>query len=71
VTDAVVLGAGMAGILAAAVLADRGCSVTLIESDRLADEPAPRRGLPQAHHSHLRMHVRRQPQAVLRGCGGP
>ncbi len=52
-TNAVVLGAGMAGLLAAAVLADHGHAVTVIESDRLPDGPEPRPGVPQAHHSHL------------------
>ncbi|MGK5632034.1 NAD(P)/FAD-dependent oxidoreductase [Streptomyces sp. URMC 123] len=52
---AVVLGAGFAGTLAAAVLADHADEVTVVERDRLptAGTPAPRPGLPQARHAHL------------------
>jgi 2-polyprenyl-6-methoxyphenol hydroxylase-like FAD-dependent oxidoreductase len=50
---AVVVGAGMAGLLAARVLADVFDRVTAVESDPLPDEPVPRRGAPQGHHAHL------------------
>jgi 2-polyprenyl-6-methoxyphenol hydroxylase-like FAD-dependent oxidoreductase len=49
---AVVVGAGMAGLFAARVLADGFERVTLIERDPLPDEPIARRGVPQAHHAH-------------------
>lgn len=49
---AVVLGAGMAGLLAARVLADRYERVTLIERDRLPDTDVPRTGVPQGRHVH-------------------
>lgn len=51
---AVVLGAGLAGLLAAGVLARRFARVTLVERDELADAgPAFRPGLPQSRHVHV------------------
>lgn len=50
--DAVVIGASVAGLLAARVLADGFTEVTLIERDRLPDEPVARRGVPQGRHPH-------------------
>jgi 2-polyprenyl-6-methoxyphenol hydroxylase-like FAD-dependent oxidoreductase len=50
---AVVLGAGMGGLLAARVLADHFERVTVVERDLLPDEAKPRRGVPQASHVHL------------------
>jgi 2-polyprenyl-6-methoxyphenol hydroxylase-like FAD-dependent oxidoreductase len=50
---AVVVGASMAGLLAARVLADGFEEVTVIERDALADEPGVRRGVPQGRHVHL------------------
>lgn len=49
---AVVLGASMAGLLAARVLADFYETVTVVERDVLPDEPRQRRGVPQARHAH-------------------
>ncbi|MCB5181256.1 FAD-dependent oxidoreductase [Streptomyces antimicrobicus] len=50
----VVLGAGMAGLLAARVLAERFARVTLVERDAPAqDAPAFRPGLPQSRHVHV------------------
>ncbi|MCX4696015.1 NAD(P)/FAD-dependent oxidoreductase [Streptomyces sp. NBC_01408] len=49
---AVVIGGSMAGLLAAAVLAEHA-TVTIIDADTLPDSPAPRRGLPQARHVHV------------------
>lgn len=49
---AVVVGAGMAGLFAARVLADGFERVTLVERDPLPDEPVSREGVPQAHHAH-------------------
>jgi 2-polyprenyl-6-methoxyphenol hydroxylase-like FAD-dependent oxidoreductase len=51
-THAVVLGAGMAGLLAARVLADFYDDVTVVERDRLPDRPVQRRGIPQGRHLH-------------------
>lgn len=49
---AVVLGASMAGMLAARVLSDRYVTVTVVEQDRLRDEAVRRRGVPQATQPH-------------------
>ncbi|WNV76670.1 FAD-dependent oxidoreductase [Geodermatophilus sp. DSM 44513] len=49
---AVVVGAGMAGLLAAAVLADHVDRVTVVERDRLPDGAQPRRGVPQGWQVH-------------------
>ena len=49
---AVVIGASMAGLLAARVLADAYERVTVIERDRLPAGVEPRRGVPQGAHAH-------------------
>jgi 2-polyprenyl-6-methoxyphenol hydroxylase-like FAD-dependent oxidoreductase len=49
---AVVLGAGMAGLLAARVLADRYGQVTVIDRDELPQTPMHRRGVPHGRHLH-------------------
>lgn len=49
---AVVLGASMAGLLAARVLADAYTQVTVIDRDQLPERSAQRRGVPQGHHIH-------------------
>jgi 2-polyprenyl-6-methoxyphenol hydroxylase-like FAD-dependent oxidoreductase len=51
-THAVVLGAGMAGLLTARVLSDFYERVTVVERDRLPDTPTQRRGIPQGRHLH-------------------
>ncbi|MDT0570788.1 pyridine nucleotide-disulfide oxidoreductase [Streptomyces sp. DSM 3412] len=50
---AVVIGASMAGMLAAAALARSVDEVIVLERDDLPDEPRPRRGLPQGRHAHI------------------
>lgn len=50
---AVVVGASVAGLLTARVLADGFDRVTVIERDELADDPGPRDGAPQARQPHL------------------
>ena len=50
--DAVVLGAGMAGLLAARVLGDHFARVTVVERDRVPSRPAFRAGVPQSRHLH-------------------
>jgi 2-polyprenyl-6-methoxyphenol hydroxylase-like FAD-dependent oxidoreductase len=50
---AVVLGAGMAGMLAATALLRHVDTVTVLERDRLPEGPDPRRGVPQARHTHV------------------
>jgi len=49
---AVVIGGGLAGLLAARVLADHFERVTLIERDGVTTEAKPRKGVPQGHHVH-------------------
>jgi 2-polyprenyl-6-methoxyphenol hydroxylase-like FAD-dependent oxidoreductase len=51
--QAVVLGASMAGLLAARVLADTYQRVTVVERDPLPPMPANRKGVPQGRHAHL------------------
>ncbi|OBK32357.1 FAD-dependent oxidoreductase [Mycobacterium sp. 1245111.1] len=50
--SAVVLGAGMAGLLAARVLSEFYASVTIVERDALPDRPGHRKGVPQDRHLH-------------------
>ncbi|MEU5698697.1 NAD(P)/FAD-dependent oxidoreductase [Streptomyces aurantiacus] len=50
---AVVLGASMAGTLAAHVLARHVDTVTVVERDALPEEPEHRKGVPQGRHAHL------------------
>lgn len=50
---AVVVGASMAGLCTARVLADTFDHVTVLERDRLPDEARPRRGVPQGRHLHV------------------
>lgn len=50
---AIVLGAGMAGLVAARVLTDHFDRVTIVEQDALPAAPAARHGTPQAHHVHV------------------
>jgi len=50
---AMVLGASMAGLLAARVLADGYERVTIVERDLLPDTAQNRRGVPQARHVHV------------------
>src|ERR1700758_5578575 len=49
---AVVLGASMAGLLAARALADHFENVTVVERDVLPGDAANRRGVPQGRHLH-------------------
>jgi 2-polyprenyl-6-methoxyphenol hydroxylase-like FAD-dependent oxidoreductase len=49
---AVVLGASMAGLLAARVLTDSYGQVTVIDRDQLPESPMHRRGVPQGRHVH-------------------
>ncbi|GGM79259.1 hypothetical protein GCM10012275_57310 [Longimycelium tulufanense] len=52
-THAVVMGASVAGLLAASALVRHVDAVTVVERDRLPSGPQPRRGVPQACHTHL------------------
>ncbi|ORV40114.1 FAD-dependent oxidoreductase [Mycobacterium conspicuum] len=49
---AIVLGASMAGLLAARVLADFYARVTVVERDMLGDTADVRKGVPQGRHAH-------------------
>ncbi|WP_236242086.1 NAD(P)/FAD-dependent oxidoreductase [Streptomyces sp. CC228A] len=50
---AVVVGGGVAGLLAARALADHAERVTVVERDRFPQEPEPRAGVPQGRHIHV------------------
>jgi 2-polyprenyl-6-methoxyphenol hydroxylase-like FAD-dependent oxidoreductase len=50
--QAIVIGAGMAGLTAAGALADHFDQVLVLERDMLPSEPAHRAGTPQARHVH-------------------
>jgi 2-polyprenyl-6-methoxyphenol hydroxylase-like FAD-dependent oxidoreductase len=50
--QAIVVGAGMAGLMAAVVLSDHFSRVVIIERDTLPAEPALRKGVPQGGHVH-------------------
>ena len=50
---AVVLGASMAGLLAARVLSDAYQRVTVVDRDTLPNKPGNRRGVPQGRHAHV------------------
>jgi 2-polyprenyl-6-methoxyphenol hydroxylase-like FAD-dependent oxidoreductase len=49
----VVIGAGIAGLSAAAAVAPRYERVVLVDRDSLPDTATPRRGVPQSHHAHV------------------
>lgn len=51
-SHAVVLGAGMAGLMSAGALAEFYDSVTVLDCDALPDYPAQRKGVPQGRHLH-------------------
>ena len=50
---AVVIGASVAGLLTATVLAQNYTRVTVVDRDDLHDDPSPRRGVPQGRHAHV------------------
>ncbi len=54
---AVVIGASMAGLLAARVLCDHFGRVTLIERDCLPEDVVSRKGVPQGRHLQV-LHVK-------------
>src|SRR5690242_2360579 len=54
---AIVLGASMAGLCAARVLADFFQTVTVVDRDELPDDPANRRGVPQGRHVHALLRI--------------
>ena len=50
---AIVIGASMAGLLAARVLSDHFEHVTVIERDQLPENEQARKGVPQGRHIHI------------------
>ena len=50
--QAVVIGAGMAGLAAAGAIADYFERVIVLDRDRLPSQAAPRPGVPQSRHLH-------------------
>ncbi|GLY42728.1 FAD-binding monooxygenase [Amycolatopsis sp. NBRC 101858] len=52
-TSAVVIGAGMAGLMTARVLSDHVDRVLVLERDRLPRKPVARGGVPQGRHAHV------------------
>ncbi|WKX68970.1 NAD(P)/FAD-dependent oxidoreductase [Streptomyces sp. XD-27] len=53
VSDAVVVGGGLAGMLAVGALLDHVDTVTVVERDRYPAEPVFRKGVPQSRHLHV------------------
>jgi len=49
---AVVIGGSIGGLLTARVLSESFARVTVVDRDVLTDEAAPRKGVPQGHHTH-------------------
>ena len=49
---AIVIGAGMGGLMAAGVLARYFAEVLVLDKDRLPAEAEPRMGVPQSAHAH-------------------
>jgi flavin-dependent dehydrogenase len=52
-SQAIVIGGGIAGLLAARVLSSYFQQVTVIERDQFPDTPKPRKGVPQSFHPHV------------------
>jgi 2-polyprenyl-6-methoxyphenol hydroxylase-like FAD-dependent oxidoreductase len=50
--NAIVIGAGMGGLLASRALADCYGEVTVVERDALPRAYEPRKGVPQGRHTH-------------------
>jgi 2-polyprenyl-6-methoxyphenol hydroxylase-like FAD-dependent oxidoreductase len=69
-TNAVVLGAGMAGLIAARVLSDAYDTVTIVDRDTLPDSAAARKGVPQSRQLHVLLaQGRRALDALFEGLG--
>jgi flavin-dependent dehydrogenase len=65
----VVLGASLAGLLAARVLANAYGRVTVVERDPLPETAEHRKGVPQGRHAHLLLpEGRRSSTSSSRGC---
>jgi 2-polyprenyl-6-methoxyphenol hydroxylase-like FAD-dependent oxidoreductase len=53
--QAIVIGGGMSGLMAAQVLSRHFAQVTIIDRDHLTEQPEARNGAPQARHPHTLM----------------
>jgi len=53
--QAIVIGGGMAGLMAAQVLSQHFAEVTIVDRDHLMESPEVRTGVPQARHPHTLM----------------
>lgn len=51
--EAIVVGGGIAGLLAGRVLSDHFSHITILDRDRFPNGPVFRKGAPQAHHLHV------------------
>jgi 2-polyprenyl-6-methoxyphenol hydroxylase-like FAD-dependent oxidoreductase len=58
--DTVVIGAGVGGLTAAGALSESFDRVVVVERDHLPDGPTHRKGVPQAHQTHVLMPLGRQ-----------
>ena len=54
--EVVIIGASLAGLFAAAAAAAAGARTMIIERDALADDPVPRKGVPQGRQPHVLLH---------------
>jgi glycine/D-amino acid oxidase-like deaminating enzyme len=52
-SHAIIIGGGIAGLLAARVLSDYFDEITVIERDYFSEVPQPRQGVPQSFHPHV------------------
>ena len=52
----IVIGGSVAGLLAAAAVADQARSVLVVDRDRFPAAPTPRAGVPQGSHQHVLLH---------------
>lgn len=52
-SHAIVIGSGIAGLLAAQVLTDYFDQITILERDHFPEKPQPRQGVPQSYHPHV------------------
>lgn len=67
---AIVIGAGIAGLLAARALSEQYDNVWILERDALPDTPGPRSGIPQGYYVHqLLMRGKQTLEALFPGLG--
>ena len=52
-SHALVIGGSIAGLLASRILSTHFDRVTVVERDNFSREPVPRKGIPQASHTHI------------------